>query len=254
MGFIEKAKAFLQTKSKQKQAFHDRETELRAKLADLEAKKSKIVGSYDPSKPFDPKAIDKIDEEMDAINKEIAVLGVNKVRAADFDVDELAGHIENVKTEAQGIIAEHVKAEEQAREKIAAAKEAFLKAQSDHYETVRAARDFAAETNETIDALSSAIVSEVRRLRDEAQRLSREIYNYAGDGSTFLGAKRSDQHIVDRLQEEYDKVRGEINRLEKNIGPVGVPIADLDNHQDKNTNTIYFIHRSEQQQATRIFR
>ncbi|MCA1059757.1 hypothetical protein LCL96_12445 [Rossellomorea aquimaris] len=254
MGLIQKAKAFLQTKSKQKQAFEDRETELRAKLSDLDAKKSNIISSYDPSKPFDTKAIDKIDEEIDAINKEIAVLSVNKVRAADFDVDELAGHIANVKAEAKEVIASHKDAESKARDDIAKAKAAFLKAQANHYEVVRQAREFEADTNETINALSVAINSEVRRLRDEAQRLSREIYNYAGDGGIYLGAKRSDQHVIDGLQEEYDKVRKEIQRLEQNVSPVGLGIADLDNHVDKNRRTIYFVHRDEQQQATRIFR
>jgi chromosome segregation ATPase len=250
MGFIQNAKEFLQSKSKKKQAFHDRETELRAKLADLEAKKSQLVGSYDPSKPFDPKAIDKIDTDIEAINKEIAVLSVNMVRVADFDVEELADHIANVKQEASDTIADHLKAEEEARQKIAEAKAAFLKAQANHYNVVRQAKDFRDDTNETVDSLSVAIKQEVRRLRDEAQRINKEIYDMAGDGSSFLGAKRSDQHITDRLQAEYDRLRSEIQRLEKHVWPVGLPISQLDNHRDKNGRTIYFVHVDEQQRST----
>ena len=245
MGFIEKAKTFLQTKSAKVQAFYDREEELRTKMTDLEAKKSKIINEYDPIKPFDPKELEKLDKEMVAAEKEIAVLTVNKAKIGEYDIEELIKYVAAAKTEANDMIAKMVKMEEYAREKILAAKKEFLEAQAEHFRIVLDAKNFPVETSWILAGLIGPIQDEINRLRDEFRRVDLEIYQ----NTTSVMGNRSNQAQLDILAEEKEKIGREINRLQAYVGQVNVPIPLLNNYRDGNGKTIYFIHEDEQLNA-----
>ena len=246
---IEKAKAFLQSKSTKAQAFYDREEELHTKLTELEAQKSKIYSDYDPSKPFDPKKIDDIDEQIDAINKELAVLNVSKQSVSDYNVDELIKHIADAKTEAQDVLSGKQKAEESARQAILNAKKALLDAQAEHFRIVRDANDYKADVNDILRDLKKPIEDEIAKLRRQLQQVEREIYEQAGNGSTSLNASRSNQATIDRLYEQKNEIGRKINELNTHITDIGLAIPPLSNYRDANGRTIYFVHADEQQQA-----
>lgn len=246
---IDKAKAFLKSKSAKAQAFYDREEELRTKLTELEAQKSKIYADYDPSKPFDPKKIDAIDEKIDEINKELAVLNVSKQAISNYDPDELIKHIEAVKTEAADVIAEKHKAEAAARQAILDAKKALLKAQAEHFRILRDANDYKADINDILRDLKKPIDDEVAKLRRQLQQVDREIYEQVGNGSTSLNASRSNQAVIDRLYEQKTEIGRKINELNTHIADIGLAIPPLSNYRDANGRTIYFVHADEQQQA-----
>lgn len=246
---IDKAKAFLKSKSAKAQAFYDREEELRTKLTELEAQKSKIYSDYDPSKPFDPKKIDAIDEKIDEINKELAVLTVSMQSVSDYDPDELIKHIEAVKTEAVDVIAEKHKAEAAARQAILDAKKALLKAQAEHFRIVRDANDYKADVNDILRDLKKPIEDEIAKLRRQLQQVDREIYEEAGAGTAPLTAKRSNQAVIDRLYEQKNDVARKIYKLEAQVTKFEVVIPPLSNFRDANGKTIYFVHADEQQQA-----
>lgn len=246
---IDKAKAFLKSKSAKAQAFYDREHELRTKLTELEAQKSKIYADYDPSKPFDPKKIDAIDEKIDEINKELAVLTVSMQSVSDYDPDELIKHIEAVKTEAADVIAEKHKAEAAARQAILDAKKALLKAQAEHFRVIRDANDYKADINDILQELKKPIDDEIAKLRRQLQQVDREIYEQAGDGSTTLNAVRGNQSTIDRLYKQKTDIGQKINELEVQVAEFGVAIPPLSNYRDANGKTIYFVHADEQQQA-----
>lgn len=249
MGFLEKAKAFIQAKSKQKQAFYDREHELRTKLTELESKKSKLYSEYDPTKKFNQDALDKIENEIDVISKELAILTTQKEKVADYAFDELIKHVNDAKTEAKQLIADRLPEEEKARQKIADAKLALLKAQAEHFTISREIKEFAAETNESIEELTTKVKHEVERLRARAQQIGLEIYRSAPDGSTTMTAQRTDQYRIDMLQEELSQVRKEIASLESMIGDVAAPIQPLSGYTDSNNRTVYFVHANEQYDA-----
>lgn len=246
---IDKAKAFLQSKSTKAQAFNDREHELRTKLTELEAQKSKIYSDYDPSKPFNPKKIDDIDEKIDEINKELAVLNVSKQSVSSYDTDELIKHIKAVKAEAADIIAEKQKAEAAARQEILDAKKALLKAQAEHFRVISAANDYKADVNDILRDLAKPIDDEIAKLRRQLQEVDREIYLQAGNGSTSLNASRSNQSTIDRLYEQKNDVARKIYELEVQVADIGVAIPPLSNYRDVNGKTIYFVHEDEQLQA-----
>lgn len=246
---IDKAKAFLKSKSAKAQAFYDREHELRTKLTELEAQKSKIYADYDPSKPFDPKKIDAIDEKIDEINKELAVLTVSMQSVSDYDPDELIKHIEAVKTEAADVIAEKHKAEAAARQAILDAKRTLLDAQAAHFRIVRDTNDYKADINDILRDLKKPIDDEVAKLRRQLQEVDREIYEQAGNGSTSLNASRSNQATIDRLYEQKNEIGRKINELNTHITDIGLAIPPLSNYRDANGRTIYFVHADEQQQA-----
>lgn len=246
---IEKAKAFLKSKSAKAQAFYDREEELRTKLTELEAQKSKIYAEYDPSKPFDPKKIDAIDEKIDEINKELAVLTVSMQSVSKYDPHELIQHIKAVKTEAADVIAEKHKAEAAARQAILDAKKALLKAQAEHFRIVRDANDYKADINDILRELKKPIDDEIAKLRRQLQEVDREIYKQAGNGSTSLNTFRSNQATIDRLYEQKNEIGRKINELNTHITDIGLAIPPLSNYRDANGRTIYFVHADEQQQA-----
>lgn len=246
---IDKAKAFLKSKSAKAQAFYDREEELRTKLTELEAQKSKIYSDYDPSKPFDPKKIDAIDAQIDEINKELAVLTVSMQSVSDHDLDELIKHIEAVKTEAADVLAEKHKAEAAARQAILDAKKALLKAQAEHFRIVRDTNDYKADINDILRDLKKPIDAEIAKLRRQLQQIDREIYEQAGDGSTSLNAVRGNQSTIDRLYKQKTDIGQKINELEAQVTKFEVIIPPLSNYRDANGKTIYFVHADEQQQA-----
>lgn len=246
---IDKAKAFLKSKSAKAQAFYDRDHELRTKLTELEAQKSKIYAEYDPSKPFDPKKIDAIDEKIDEINKELAVLTVSMQSVSNYDPHELIKHIEAVKTEAADVIAEKHKAEAAARQAILDAKKALLKAQAEHFRILRDANDYKADINDILRELKKPIDDEIAKLRRQLQEVDREIYEQVGDGITPLTAARSNQHFIDRLYKQKTDIGQKINELEVQVAEFGVAIPPLSNYRDANGKTIYFVHADEQQQA-----
>lgn len=246
---IDKAKAFLRSKSAKAQAFYDREHELRTKLTELEAQKSKIYAEYDPSKPFDPKKIDAIDEKIDEINKELAVLTVSMQSVSDYDPDELIKHIKAVKTEAADVIAEKHKAEAAARQAILDAKRTLLDAQAAHFRIVRDTNDYKADINDILRDLKKPIDDEVAKLRRQLQQIDREIYEQAGDGSTTLNAVRGNQSTIDRLYKQKTDIGQKINELEAQVTKFEVIIPPLSNYRDANGKTIYFVHADEQQQA-----
>ncbi|MFB7304069.1 hypothetical protein [Heyndrickxia sporothermodurans] len=244
---LDKAKAFLQTRSKQAQAFYDREHELKTKITELDAQKSKLINDYVPGQALDIKAIDKLDEQIAAAQKEIAVLRVSKERICDYNIDELIAHIAEAKSEISDIIAEKVKDEEAAREKILAAKKAFLQAQAEHFQLVRQVKDYRDEASDTLSGLTKPIQDEINRLRAKLHEYDREIYQLAS--TTSYNVVNGAQPQIDLLQEEKEKIGREINRLQSYVGEIGVPIPTLDNHRDGNGMTIYFIHAKEQQNA-----
>lgn len=248
MGLIQKAREFLQSKSTKSQAFLDREHELKTKITELEAKKSKLISEYDPTKSFDSKAIDIIDADIAVASKEIAVLNETKKYVPEHDVSESLKHIEQVKSEASDIVAEKIKAEEGARAKIVEAKKAFLEAQAAHYRLIRDAQDFKADTNETLSQLSAGIKQEIGNLRRHMQKLDREIYDLSPDGSSagILGH----QAQLDAVQDERSKIMSQIVKLEQHVSGISLPIGQLDMHRDKNGKTVYFIHQQEQFDAT----
>ncbi|MEK4215256.1 hypothetical protein A6279_00945 [Bacillus wiedmannii] len=250
LGFIEKAKEFILSKSKQKQAFFDREHELKTNITELEAKRSGIIEAYDPVKGLDQAAIDKIDAEIAGIQKEIAILSIGITKVSNYELEDLITHVTDAKKEAEEIIAGKVAEEEKVREKILTAKKALLKAQAEHYSLTRQADDYAADINDTLRELTNSVSLEVSRLRSKAHDLSLEIYRLASDGSVSLNAPRSDQSMIDHVQEEYDKVRSEINRLEALMGKVSAPISQLNSYTDGNSRPIYLVDRNEQIDAT----
>lgn len=249
MKLIDAAKQFLQSKSAKTQAFLDRNHQLQTKLTELDAKKSQLISAYDPTKPFDQKAIDKIEADIASVQKELSVLNEAKASSPVLDVSESVDHIEKVKSEAQAIIAKKKAAEEEARAKIAEAKTAFLQAQADHFQLVRQAGELVQDTNETIGALSSGIKREIERLRNEFREVDLQLYRNAGDGSVFAGAVRSDQAQIDDLQARKESLGREIQRLEALVSPVGAGIPALNNYRDNKGNTIYFVHQPEQLDA-----
>lgn len=247
MKFIEKARQFLQTKSARKQAFNDKETELRSKLNDIASQKSRLIAEYDPTKPFDASAIDKLDTEAAALQKELDVLRQTVKLTPDYDVAESLKYVDDVKKDANAFISDKVKAAEKAREKIIEAKRALLTAQAEHFRIVRDARDFASNTNETLIALNSGIKQEIENLRIKRQELERQLYDLAG--TTTFNVVNSAQSQIDALQAEYDEVRAEIARLEGYTMAVNVPIPELSNYRNGNGQTIYFVHDLEQKDA-----
>ncbi|WP_306692413.1 hypothetical protein [Bacillus cereus] len=250
LGFIEKAKGFILSKSKQKQAFFDREHELKTKITELEAKRSGIIEAYDPVKGLDQAAIDKIDVEIAGIHKEIAILNVGKTKVSDYELEDVITYVTDAKKEAEEAIVGKLTEEEKAREKILKAKEALLKAQAEHYILIREAQNYAEDINESLSDLTKSVSAEVDRLRTKAHELSLELYRLAPDGSVSLNSTRSDQAMLSRIQEEYDKVRSEISRLEPLTGKVSAPIFQLNSYTDRNSRPIYLVDRNEQIDAT----
>lgn len=244
MKFIEAAKRFLESASVKSQQFADKEHQLRSKLTELEAKKSKLISAYDPAQPFDAKSLDKIDAEVSAIQKELAVLSKVKAETPEHDIDESIEHISKVKSEALVVIAEKVKAEEAARTKIAEAKKAFLQAQADHFRIVRDAQDFQTDTNETLSELSKDIKRKSDNLRGKAHSLDLEMYRHAG--TTTFNVLQSNQSQMDDIQAEVNEIRTEINRLQALAATVETGISPLDNFRNGNGKTTYFIHSDEQ--------
>ncbi|MCU5618096.1 hypothetical protein OCA99_00115 [Bacillus cereus] len=250
LGFIEKAKEFILSKSKQKQAFFDREHELKTKITELESKRSGIIDAYDPTKGLNQASIDKIDAEIAIIHKEIAVLNIGKTKVSDCEMEDLITHVTDAKKEAEEVIASKLTEEEKVREKVLKAKKEFLKAQVEHYMLTREAQNYAEDINESLLDLTKGISSEIDRLRNKAHELNLELYRLASNGSVSLNATRSDQAVIDHVQEEYDKVRSEINKLEALMGKVSAPISQLNSYTDGNSRPIYLVDRNEQIDAT----
>lgn len=243
MKLIDAAKKFLQTKSAKKQAFLDKEHELRSKLTELDAKKSKVIGEYDPSKPFDAKAIDHIEAQIDAVKKELDVLTQTVKLTPDYDVDESIKYIADIKREATSVIAEKKKADEQARAKIAEAKKALLAAQVEHFNVVRQANEFAADTNETLTQLNSGIQRQINILRQKAHEIDLEIYRLSPQTTS---AHYDGYAIIDAKRDELSEIRREIQKLEGYAATVTVAMPALSNYRDSNGNTTYFVHSDEQ--------
>jgi DNA repair exonuclease SbcCD ATPase subunit len=248
---IDRAKAFLKSKSAKAQAFYDREHALRTKLTELEAQKSKIYAEYDPSKPFDPKKIDAIDAQIDEINKELAVLAVSKQSVSDYDPDDLIKHIADVKTEATDVISAKQKAEAAARQAILDAKKALLDAQAEHFRILRDAKDYVADINDILRELKRPVDEEIAKLRRQLQQVDREIYEQAGGGGTPLNAVRDNQPVIDRLYEQKGEIGRKISMLETYAAEIGDGMPTLDSYRDNNGKTIYFVHADEQQQAAK---
>ncbi|MED0996285.1 hypothetical protein P4T34_12480 [Bacillus mobilis] len=250
LGFIEKAKEFILSKSKQKQAFFDREHELKTKITELEAKRSGIIEAYDPVKGLDQAAIDKIDAEIAGIQKEIAILSIGKTKVSNYELEDLITHVTDAKKEAEEVIAGKLTEEEKAREKIFKAKKALLEAQAEHYTLTYQTHEYTFEINETLRELTNSISLEISELRSRAQELSLEMYRHAPDGSISSNSTRPDQVMYDTIQEEYGKVRKEINRLESVMGDVSAIIPQLSSYRDGYSKPIYLVDRNEQIDAT----
>jgi hypothetical protein len=242
--FIQKAKEFLSRKESRNDAFATREMELRGKIVDLDSKKSKLLGEYDPTKPFDSKAIDKIDADIVEVNKELYALTESKLVATDSNIDDLIVHAEEIRVEFQEVSAKKIAAEAKAREKIAEAKKEFLQAQADHNKITRESKDYTFDVNETIQLLSKGINGKISELRREAQLLERQIYDLAS--STTFNVVNGAQSQLDIVQAEYDAKRQEINTLEAYTREVGIGIAPLDNHRINGGQTTYYVHAKEQ--------
>ncbi|ASN05311.1 coiled-coil domain-containing protein [Virgibacillus necropolis] len=247
MKLIDAAKTFLQSKSAKHQAFHNREHELRTKITELEAKKSAKIAEYDPTTPFDPKQLAKIDAQIADAHKEIAVLNENKQATPQFDPSEVAEHVENVRKEASEQISVKKAEEEKARAAIEKAKKAFLDAQAKHHNVRRQAADIATDANETISQLTIGIAQELGKLHRKAQELDLKAFRLSGDGSA--SGLRSDQHQVDQLRDELSEIRREITRLEGFKAEVTAGIPELKSYRDNNGKTIYFAHEAEQTDA-----
>ncbi|EJR61560.1 hypothetical protein IIO_03013 [Bacillus cereus VD115] len=250
IGFIEKAKEFISSKSKQKQAFFDREHELKTKITELEAKRSGVIEAYDPVKGLDQAAINKIDAEIASIHKEIAILNIGKTKVSDYEMEDLIKHVSDAKKEAEEVIAGKLTEEEKAREKILKAKKALLEAQTEHYILTYQTHEYTFEINETLRELTNSISFEISELRNRSQELSLEMYRHAPDGSISLNSIRSDQAMYDTIQEEYDKVRKEITRLESVMVDVSAIIPQLSSYRDGYSRAIYLVDRNEQIDAT----
>ncbi|MDM5460000.1 hypothetical protein [Bacillus cereus] len=250
LGFIEKAKEFISSKSKQKQAFFDREHELKTKITELEAKRSGVIEAYDPIKGLDQVAIDKIDAEIAGIHKEIAILNIGKTKVSDYEMEDLIKHVSDAKKEAEEVIAGKLTKEGKIREKVLTAKKALLEAQAEHYTLTYQTHEYTFEINETLRELTNSISFEISELRNRSQELSLEIYRNAPDGSIPLNSIRSDQAMYDIIQEEYEKVRKEISRLESVMGDVSAIIPQLSSYRDGYSKPIYLVDRNEQIDAT----
>lgn len=249
MGLLQKAKEFISTKSKRTTAFLEREGELRTKIAELEAQKSKLVSEYDPLKPFDAKHIEKIDTDISMLRKEMEVLQESKAQTPAHDVDEAIKHIEGAKQEANELISKKEEEADKAREKIAEAKTALLKAQAEHYNVLRKAEELKNDVNETIGQLSTSIDRKIRQLENQLHQVERELYTLAPN-SQFQAINGS-QSQIDVLQEKSSALKREIYELREHLKPVGVGIPNLENFRDPNGSTIYFVHSKEQQDASK---
>lgn len=249
-GFLEKAKEFILSKSKQKQAFFDRDHELKTKITELEAKRSGIIEAYDPTKGLNQDAIDKIDAEIDAAHKEIAILTIRESKVSNYELGDLIKHVSEAKKEAEEFLENKLTEDEKIREEILATKKAFLEAQAKHYNLTREAANYASDVNESLSELTKSISIEIDRLREKARKLEREIQSLIPTGHFSEGAPYVGQAQVEVLREEYSKVRGEIARLESLIGDVGDRIWRLESRTDGNYRPIYFIHDNEQIDAT----
>jgi len=248
MKLIEAAKKYLQFKANRSQAFFDKTEELNTKIADLNAKKSKLISDYDPTKPFNAEAVGKIEAEIASVEKELEVLNESKkVEPPAFNAEASIEHITGVKAEIQETLGEHKKEEEKLRQEILKAKQALLEAQASHFRLVQDSRQLVADTNETIKQLNVGFNQEIDNLRMDAQAIGRDLYNLA-TGTTFRVINGS-QSEVDEKQKELDEVRRKIQKLESYTVSVGVPIPPLNNYRNNMGETVYFVHAHEQQEA-----
>ncbi|EQB35262.1 hypothetical protein M948_19375 [Virgibacillus sp. CM-4] len=249
MGFLDKAKKFLQKKGERKQAFLDREHELKTNIADLDAKKSEIIANYDPLKPFDPKKIDELDAQIEAAEKEIFVLNQTKKDTPDYDFGEVAPHIETVKDEASKVIDGKKAEEEKAREAIAEAKKVYLDSLVAHYRLKNEINEVVSEANETLSQLTQPIGREADKLRRKAQELDLELYRLAPTGSVSMGGGRSDQWKIDELEKQKSDLWAQIHKLEGYKTNISGHIPELSSHRNGDYQRIYFIADDEQKDA-----
>lgn len=247
-GFLAKAQAFLRKKSETKQAYMDREHELRAKITELEAKKSSITASYDPTKPFDAKEIDKIDEKIEVASKELALLTTNLPKINDYDIDELTAHLVEARTEAEEALSKKAQDAEKVRDDILAAKQAYLQKLADYQRLQSDAESVKYEVKDMLDELTTPVKKEIEKLRRQLKEVDYQLYEKASAGPGQ--GLRTDQAEIDLLEKSKSELGRKIAKLESQISDVVAGVPQLRQFTDGNMQTIYFVHDQEQFDAS----
>jgi predicted nucleic acid-binding Zn-ribbon protein len=241
---LDKAKQFLQSTSAKVAAFQDRESEIKKKLAQLEAEITGLTENYDPTKPFDAGKVDELEAKVKALRTELSILQVQKQKAPKHEIDVLVEQIEGVRTEADSYFETKKQEEEKARQAILEAKQAFLSSLQAHRSLIEDANLFKVDANETLDKLAEDIRRHVSKLREEAQLIGLQISRMAGTGA--YNGPRSNQSEIDALHDKQMEIYREISRLEPLTSELGLPIGTLESHTDRNMKAIYFVHADEQ--------
>ncbi|MGP9043137.1 hypothetical protein [Cytobacillus kochii] len=243
-GFLAKAQAFLRNKSETKQAYMNREHELRSQITELEAKKSSITANYDPTKPFDAKAIDKIDEKIEVASKELALLTTNLPKISDYNLDELTAHLVEARTEAEEALSKKADEASKVRDDILAAKQAYLQKLADYQRLQADAESVKYEVKEMLDELTTPVKKEIEKLRRQLKEVDYQLYEKASAGPGQ--GLRVDQVEIELLEQSKDEIGRKITRLELQIGDISSKIPDLRQYTDGNMQNIYYIHDKEQ--------
>ncbi|MEC1157560.1 hypothetical protein [Cytobacillus horneckiae] len=243
-GFLAKAQAFLRKKSETKQAYLDREHELRTKMTELEAQKSNITANYDPTKPYDAKAIDKIDEKIEVASKELALLTTNLPKISDYDLDELTSHLVEARTEAEKALNKKAQDAEKVRDDILAAKQTYLQKLADYQRIQTDAESVKYEVKEMLAELTTPVKKEIEKLRSQLIEVDYQLYEKASAGSGQ--GLRTDQVEIDLLEKRKGELGRRIAKLESHIGDIGSKVPDLRQYTDGNMQNIYYIHDKEQ--------
>ncbi|MFC7063959.1 hypothetical protein [Halobacillus seohaensis] len=247
--FLQQAKQFLAQKSKKRQAFFDREEELRTKITELDAKKSQITAEYDPTVGFDPKKLDDVDGEIEATQKELAVLTESKRNTPEYESTEVVEHIRTLKDEAESKLSTKRTAEEKQRDKIEKARQAYLEALAGHHSIKREVDEVKADANETLQQLSAPIKRHRDALLREVQALELESYRLAPDGSVSGNAPRSDNYQKQEIDAKIREIKREITELQSAQSEVVGGVAPLNSYRDNDYKHVYFLTDSEQKDA-----
>ncbi|MFD2663715.1 hypothetical protein, partial [Paenibacillus thailandensis] len=129
---LEAAREFLGKISGKRSALFTRESELKERIEALNAERRAVLSAYEPGKPFDSGALQRIDDELKTVETELLALSHAKQAAPEHDETEAESMLDGIRTEAAEVLAVKAQEAEAARKEIERAKAQYLDAIRKH--------------------------------------------------------------------------------------------------------------------------
>lgn len=232
-----------QTKKQSYEEMTKQETELKAKLEELEDDRHGALADGDE------KNLEKVDKEIASTRRKLEITEYQRKAKIKHDPQECLPFAEKIRKEALKTFEKKQKEDEELRKKIEETKQAYLKLVADHHSLVSECSQLKNEVNEALSPLELSLKRESERLRGQAQELDRKLFDMARPAGVH-----NDEAITDEmasLQQEKAEALRKANELDAQTKPVNLSIRTLKEHTLSGLGSPYFIHENEQLSAAK---